>query len=454
MEPYKKHRVILTALNANLVNVAFGTCLGWSSPIVPKLNTHTEDSPLKFPITKEEEGWITSIITLGSLSTCIIGGPLGGLIGRKWTLLVGSMFFTASFILMMVATEVWFIYLGRLMQGFGAGLCVATLPLYVGEIATDDVRGALGSLMALNLLGGILYVYCIGPYVSYIALQWFCIAIPILFLVIFPFMPESPYFYAARNQRPEGIKSLQFLRGQKASQVEAEMTKVQKNVDEAKSRKGKLTDVICNRGYRKALFICCGLLTLQQLTGTSVVTFNSQSIFSSAKSTLDPAIATIILGVVQLFSNLITPFVVDRSGRKIVLLISACGMCVSLVALGTFFYIQAFGDATGIEWLPVPALIAFNVLYSFGFGPLPWAVLGEIFPLNIKPIGTSIACVCAFITGFVVTRWFPELNALGPYYAFWIFGSLCIVALLFVIFVMFETKGLSLQQIEEKLHAK
>ncbi|XP_055903799.1 facilitated trehalose transporter Tret1-like [Eupeodes corollae] len=456
MKTNKKHRIFLIALNANLANFAFGTCLGWSSPIIPKLKSTKEENlgnPLKFPIGSEEEGWIASIITLGSLCSCIIGGPLGGFIGRKWCLVASSLLLSASFVLMMIANKVSVIYFGRTLQGLGGGLIVTNLPLYVGEIATDDVRGALGSLMALNLLAGIIYVYCIGPYVSFFALQWFCIAIPILCLVTFMLLPESPYFFATKGMRSEAIKSLKFLRGKEESEVEEEMDKIKTHVDEEMSRKGKLTDIFLIKGYRKALIICCGLLALQQLTGTSVITFNSQSIFSSAKSTLDPAVSTIILGVVQMLSNLLTPFVVERTGRKIVLLISACGMCVTLVALGAFFYIQAYGNATSIKWLPVPALVLFNVLYSFGFGPLPWALLGEILPVNIKPIGTSIACAVSFITGFVVTRFFPSLNALGPYYAFWIFGSMCIVAVFFVIFVMIETKGLSLQKIQEKLHS-
>lgn len=123
--------------------------------------------------------------------------------------------------------------------------------------------------------GGILYVYAIGPYVSYQALQWCCIVVPVVFDLVFYMMPESPYYFAGKGRKSEALKSLQFLRGQTAEGVHDEMAEIQANVEEAMANKGTMMDLFKNAGNRRALFICAGLISFQQLSGINVVLFNS-----------------------------------------------------------------------------------------------------------------------------------------------------------------------------------
>lgn len=309
--------------------------------------------------------------------------------------------------------------------------------------------------MFVSFLAGILYVYAIGPFVSYLALQWCCLAVPVVFDVCFFFMPESPYYLAGKGRKMEALKSLQFLRGQSADGAQDEMAAIQAGVEESMANKGSVADIIKNPGNRKALFISAGLLVFQQFSGINVVLFNSQSIFESAGTGLDPAIATIIVGIVQVASSGLTPIIADRLGRKVILLTSASIMTVGLVALGAFFYMKlVVGDTSNVLWLPVPALVVYNIVYCIGFGPLPWAILGEMFPANVKSIASSIVASTCWICGFLVTYFYPALDAMGTYYAFWLFGIFCVVAFFFVLFVVMETKGLSLQEIQDRLNGK
>lgn len=105
-------------------------------------------------------------------------------------------------------------------------------------------------------------------------------------------------------------------------------------------------------------------------------------------------------------------------------------------------------------WLPVPALVLYNIVYCVGFGPLPWAVMGEMFPANIKSIASSMVASTCWILGFLVTYFYPSLDALGAYYAFWLFACFCVAAFFFTLFVVMETKGLSLQEIQDRLNGK
>ncbi|XP_058977935.1 facilitated trehalose transporter Tret1 isoform X2 [Musca domestica] len=456
MEPVKTGRIFLAAVAANLSAFAVGTCLGWTSPVTPKLKTEdTSDSPLNAPIDSTDEAWISSIVALGALVAPFVAGPLADKIGRKWVLLSSSVFFVIAYVLMMIGGSVVVLLVARLIQGFGVGFVMTAQPMYVGEIATDSVRGATGSLMQLFIVSGILYVYAIGPYVSYQALQWCCIAVPIVFDVCFFFMPESPYYLAGKGRKMEALKSLQFLRGQSADGAQDEMATIQAGVEESMANKGSIADIIKNPGNRKALFISAGLLVFQQFSGINVVLFNSQSIFESANTGLDPAVATIIVGIVQVASSGLTPIIADRLGRKVILLTSAGIMTVGLAALGGFFYMKlVVGDTSSVLWLPVPALVVYNIVYCVGFGPLPWAVLGEMFPANVKSIASSIVASTCWICGFLVTYFYPALDAMGSYYAFWLFGIFCIVAFFFVLFIVMETKGLSLQEIQDRLNGR
>ncbi|XP_055904185.1 facilitated trehalose transporter Tret1-like [Eupeodes corollae] len=120
------------------------------------------------------------------------------------------------------------------------------MPTYIAEIATNMTRGPLGSLLTVFMVSGILYVYCIGPFVTYMTLQWCCLAIPIIFFVTFSFMPETPYFYAMKGFEPEAIKSLQFLRGQSAETVEDEMNQIQAAVSSDMTATGSFKTILCN----------------------------------------------------------------------------------------------------------------------------------------------------------------------------------------------------------------
>lgn len=268
-------------------------------------------------------------------------------------------------------------------------------------------------------------------------------------------MPESPYYYFAKGKKDEAINALCFLRGKSAEGVKEEAEMIEGVVAESLKNAGTVKDLFNVKGNRKALIICCGLISFQQLSGINVVLFYSQSIFQKTGSSLDSAIASIIVGTVQVLASGCTPLIVDRLGRRIILLISAGGMAIALAAMGLYFLfdIQQASFVGSIGWLPILSLIVFVSVYCVGFGPLPWAVLGEMFPSNVKSKASSIVASVCWIFGFLVTKYFSAMDeAVGSDWAFWIFGILCIAAFAFTLTLVMETKGMSLQQIQDKLN--
>lgn len=143
---------------------------------------------------------------------------------------------------------------------------------------------------------GILYVYCVGPYTSYILYEYLALIIPIVFAVTFYFIPDSPHFYISKGRKTEALQSLKFLRGKSAEGCQEELTAIQDAVEEAQKNKGSVKDIFESKGNTKALIIAVGLVSFQQLSGINVVLFYSQSIFEKAGSSLEPAVATILVG--------------------------------------------------------------------------------------------------------------------------------------------------------------
>lgn len=179
-------------------------------------------------------------------------------------------------------------------------------------------------------------MYAIGPYVSYYALQWACLAVPIAFAAGFFMMPETPAYYIQKGNKDGAINSLKFLRGKSREGVQDELSIIQTSVDEALKNKGSILDVFKNKACVKALIISAGLVSFQQLSGINAVLFYSTDIFIKAAGDsgggMDPAVSTILVGAVMVIASGITPLVVDRLGRKIILLFSAAGMAISLVS--------------------------------------------------------------------------------------------------------------------------
>lgn len=153
----------------------------------------------------------------------------------------------------------------------------------------------------------------------------------------------------------------------------------------------------------------------------------------------------------------LTPIVVAKLGKRIMLLISAASMCLAMGLMGLYFYLKENDPETAksISWLPIAALVIYIILYCLGFGPLPWAVLGEMFPSNVKSYASSVVASTCWILGFLITLFFSTLvAAIGSAWSFWLFTIFCGVAIPFTFINVFETKGMSLQQIQDKLNGK
>lgn len=429
--------------------VSEASAYGWTSPTLPKLLS--EDSA--FRITPDESSWIVSLMVLGQIFGPIPSSLLVDRVGRKMTLIITSIPLIIGWILIVVANSASTLFVSRFLSGISYGMAYATMPMYLGEISSDDVRGSIGTLLTVMAKLGILIAYAIGPYVSFNAFALILLVIPIIFISIFVWLPESPYYLVSTNKVPEAVKSLVWLRGHK--NVNSELQEIEIAVKKCQENKGTLRELF-QIGNRRALIIALGLGACQQLCGSQAIVAYSTQLFKDVGSQINASEVAIIMGVVQLLTAMISAYVVDKLGRRPLLLISTIGVTICNFIIAVYFYLKLSKemDVTDVSWIPIVAIMFYIFSYTIGLSAVVFAILGEIFPTNVKAIAVAVSTINNASIGFGVTKLYQIVNdSLGIYVTFFGFACFSFFFVIFVWFLLPETKGKSLADILVELNS-
>lgn len=349
--------------------LAAGAALGWSSPIESALKR--PDNEYGFPISAGDFSWVGSLVPLGAASVCLVIGTIIQIFGRKLTMLLLVIPFTIGWLLVIFATNLAMLLVGRFLLGVAGGAFCVAAPTYTGEIAQSSIRGTLGSYFQLMMVIGILVVYVVGSYSKVFALNLVCAVIPLIFGAIFVFMPETPTYLIAKGKKEEAAKSLRWLRGSEYD-ISQELADLQAQHEEDQKNKISFISALGRRSTQKALFISLGLMFFQQMSGVNAVIFFVDGIFRSANTGIDSSIATIIVGLMQVISVFVSSIIVDKAGRRLLLLPSALVMSITTALLGTYFFMKEKNpdSVLSLGWLPVASLCGFIILFSIGFGKI------------------------------------------------------------------------------------
>ncbi|XP_072383999.1 facilitated trehalose transporter Tret1-like [Diabrotica undecimpunctata] len=441
----------LVAIAANISTFVCGTAFGWSSPVIPRLKD-LDASPLDHTLTTSEEGLIASFLPLAAILGPVLGGVLASKIGRKLTIMTAVTPFIFAFTIFIFATKIVLFYFGRFLCGLGCGMTYVIIPIYVAEIADNEVRGSLGSYLQLFCTLGVLFPYALGPYITLKLFNIILLFPPTICIILFiVFLPESPYYLLQRGKNQRALQVISKLSGKIISASEKDLADMQEQIKEEKEQTGNFSLIIKTSGLRRALFLSLGLVLFQQFTGINVVFFYTQNLFTDAGVDLPPEICTIIVGIIQILASTLSPFIVEKSGKRRLLTISATGSALSMGVLALYFYLKDVQQTgtTSISWLPIASLIVFIITYSMGLGPLPWAIAGELFPGHVKSLASTIVTSFCWFCCFLTVNYFGWLtNLIGACGAFGFFSCCTVIASIFVLKFVPETTGLSLQEIQ------
>jgi len=334
----------------------------------------------------------------------------------------------------------------------------------VSECSHAEIRGILGSLPALFMAGGILLSYTMGAWLPWNQLAWASAVFPALLLVVMIPLPESPAWLLSKGHISDAEKSLKWLHHPRRTPNNSIPVELQQRSIYAITSETTQTTVSANKesgsGFsRKELFrrpvlvpfaLTFALLIFQQVSGIDAIIFYTVSIFHSAGSEVDDHLATIYVGLVQLIANFVSLFIVDRAGRRPLLIASGALMCVALTALGTHFHLQKYGMYQSLGLLPLISLMVFMIGFSIGYCSIPFLLMGELIPEKQRSFLSSIAGSLNLGIMFVIIKTYHDLkNSVGEDGTFWFYSFVCLCSCPFVYFLVPETKGKSLMEIEE-----
>ncbi len=435
MRPY----VLLVASVAALGGLLFGYDTGVISGAVLFI---TKD----FALGTRLQEFTISVVLIGCILGAAVTGWIADRIGRRATLFTAGIVFFVGALLSALAPSETVLLLARGVVGLGIGLSSVVAPLYISEVAPADVRGALVSLYQFAITVGILGAYIID-YVFSAAGEWrWMLALGVVPSLILIFgmlaMPESPRYL------------FKIGRGDRARAVLARMDTPANAAAEEQSIHASLAvkaggfEVFRGREVRWALFIGVALAVLQQITGINTVIYYGPQIFQLAgvASAQHSIFAQALVGTVNCVMTLIAIFFVDRVGRKPLLYLGLSGMFVALTALAYAFSQSHLSGS--LSTIALVSMMLYVGCFAFSLGPIVWLLISEIFPLQARGLGMSIATLANWVGNFLVSQFFlTMLHKLGTPGTFATYAAICIVTLLFIRALVPETKRELLEKI-------
>ncbi|XP_020288974.1 facilitated trehalose transporter Tret1-2 homolog isoform X2 [Pseudomyrmex gracilis] len=425
---------------------SLGCGLGWSAPCIEILRSDEYDIDVFMTDV------IAAIFPMGAAIGTLVVPVLIDRIGRKWTMMTLTPFFVGGWILLICAgSRVSLFVFGRFVTGACGGMFCVLAPMYSAEISEKQIRGTTGVFFQLLLLVGILYVYCAGFTRDVIAISGLCAVAPVVFGVMMIFVPESPLFYFAKDKEEAARKSMRFFRGLDFD-VEPEIEAFKEQVRRSRLQRLNISAFV-NKPMLKTLAVAYVLMFAQQFSGINAIIFYGVTILEATGVGMESLIELVIFAVVQLVACVASALLIDKLGRKLLMAVSEAMMCVCLLALAVFFVVKSYQPekAEQMYWLPLTSVCFYILFFNLGAGPIPWAYMGEIFPIRLKGAASSSAACFNWLLAFTVTISFPSAVAtFGIATVFLFFALICFLNVFFVIFFMIETKGKTFKEIYEE----
>lgn len=407
---------------------------------------------IKFDLSAALTGWAASSAIIGCIFGAMFAGKLSDVYGRKKILVITAILFAVSAIGSAIPQDLTQFVIARFIGGLGVGAASMLSPLYISEIAPAKIRGTLVTTYQLAIVLGIQIIYFVNLQVSNLGDEAWNVetgwrymlgseAIPaVIFLVFLLFVPESPRWLSKMGKKGQSLKILQDINGnEKAREIQNEIEIT------LKEEKGSIGELFAP-GMRMALIVGIFLAAFSQITGINAIMYYAPEIFKSVGFGTESALTqTVIIGSVNVLFTFVALWLIDKVGRKSLLLYGVTGMSVCLFGLGLIFYLN-LGSG---PWVLI-FILGYIASFAASLGPIPWVIISEIFPTKTRGVAVSIAVLILWVSVYLVTQFFPILlESIGGAFTFWIFMVNAVILVLFVWKVVPETKGKTLEEIEK-----
>ncbi|XP_010941736.1 sugar transporter ERD6-like 16 isoform X3 [Elaeis guineensis] len=423
----------------------FGVCVGYSAPTQSEIR---QDLGLSL----SEYSVFGSIVTIGAMIGAVTSGRISDFSGRKGAMRMSAIVCIIGWLGIYFAEGAFSLDLGRILTGYGTGVFSYVVPVFIAEIAPKQLRGGLTTINQLLICGGLSLCYIIGTLVTWRTLVLVGLVPCFVILVGLYFIPESPRWLAKVGRDRESEVALQSLRGKDAD-ISQEAADIQEYVETLRSLPETRILELFQRTYIRSVIVGVGLMAFQQFGGVNGITFYATEIFVSA-GFASGNLGTILLGSIQVPITTMGAFLMDKSGRRPLLMVSASGTCLSAFTIAISFYLKDKGIY--MDWVPLLALtgiLGFLGSFSIGMGAIPWVIMSEIFPINIKGVAGSLVTLVNWFASWAVSYAFNFLVSWSSSGTFFVFAAFCATSVVFVAKVVPETKGRTLEEIQASMNS-
>ncbi|XP_019101539.1 PREDICTED: sugar transporter ERD6-like 5 isoform X2 [Camelina sativa] len=413
--------LLFTTLVAVSGSFVFGSAIGYSSPVQSDLTKHLNLSVAEYSL-------FGSILTIGAMIGAAMSGRIADLIGRRATMGFSEMFCILGWLAIYLSKVAVWLDVGRFLVGYGMGVLSFVIPVYIAEITPKELRGGFTTVHQLMICLGVSVTYLLGSFIGWRILALIGMIPCVVQMIGLFIVPESPRWLAKVGTWEEFEIALQRLRGECAdtSYESSEIKDYTKRLTDLS--KGSLVDLIQPR-YAKSLFVGVGLMVLQQFGGVNGIAFYASSIFESAG--FSSKIGMIAMVVVQ---------------------ISATGTCIGCFLVGLSFSLQVVSLFSGeTSYIALTGVLMYTGSFSLGMGGIPWVIMSEIFPIDIKGPAGSLVTVVSWIGSWIISFTFNFLMNWSPAGTFYVFATVCGVTVIFVAKLVPETKGRTLEEIQSSI---
>jgi SP family sugar:H+ symporter-like MFS transporter len=405
------------------------------------------------------EGAIVASLLLGAMIGAACAGRLSDRLGRRRLIMIAAVIFGIGALGAATAGSPGILIAFRFVLGLAVGSAALVVPLYLSEIAPKEIRGAISSLNQLMIVSGILVAFLVNAVLASSGNWRLMLGLAVVpSVVLFAgmiFMPETPRFLVRAGEEDEARDVLEGMRDN--GRVDSEMRDIQE-VDEEEEEGRVPLRTLLEPWVRPALVVAIGLAVFQQLIGINTIIYYAPTTLTNVGYGPESAIyANIVIGVLNLAATIVAIRIVDRVGRKPMLLGGLVGMITSLAVLGISLQVlsepKSPGDPAAI--ITLVCLATFIVSFAATWGPVVWVMLPEVLPLRVRGTAMGVALFLHWGANFAVSQTFPVmLKSWGPGPVFLGYAGMGVLALLFVKALVPETKGRSLEDIEGDLHAE
>jgi SP family arabinose:H+ symporter-like MFS transporter len=403
-----------------------------------------------FQLSADLTGWAASSVLVGCMFGAMAGGPVGDRLGRKWSLILcAGLFFLSSVASAVPATLGQFAW-ARFFGGLAIGAASILSPIYIAEIAPERIRGRLVSLYQLAIVVGILAVFFVNLQIQRMGdpvwntgtgWRWMfaSLALPsLLFGGFMAVLPESPRWLMKSGRREAARVILERIGG--AANAERELREIEGALRQEEGRWAELF----GGGYGRALLVGSLLAVFSQLSGINAIMYYGPEVFKAGGAGQDAAfVQTVTVGAINVVFTFVAIGFVDRAGRKPLLAIGTAVQSVAHVLVGWCFLT---GRKDG---LLLGGILLFVSAFSMAMGPVSWIVNSEIFPTKLRGRAMAISIFLLWLACYLVSQTFPMLlESIGPAKTFWVYGGCSLASLVFVLTMVPETKGRTLEEIQ------